>query len=315
MIVLVSPALAQTTHYVAADGQCGGLSPCHATVAAGIAGATAGDTVAVSPGAYDETVTMNGKAGVTLKTHAPDKNGALVCKAIPDAKRATLAGPLALSGGNDNVRIVGLGLPAGVQVTGAAQSLSLEGSAIGGVFIANCVGATLRHNVFTGDVVINTSAACVVEDNAFNGADFRFDPAGVATDTVLRDNIFSNGSLSFIAEDTRDNTIAGNRINGGELAVGGRDAERNLVEQNAIAGGGLQLTASGGFGNRLVGNHISGSPDVGLFVEIRVAGGNEISGNTAMDSVGCDIEDTSHPDVDNTWTDNEFGTACGSADG
>lgn len=316
MVLSASPALAQTTHHVAQDGQCGGFAPCHTSVAAGVAAATMGDTVAVFPGVYDESVTMDGKGGITLKTHASEDSGGLVCKAIPDAARAALTGPLSLTGGNDGARIVGLALPAGVQVTGAATSLSLEANTIGGVFIANCVEATLKHNVFTGDVVINTAAACVIEDNAFNGADFAFDPAGVATDSVVRENIFSNGSLAFVAEDTRDNRVVGNRIDGGGLAVGGRDAERNLIEQNAVSGGGgLRLTASGGFGNRVLGNHISGSVGTGLFVEIRVAGGNEISGNTVLDSTGCDIEDASHPSVDNTWSDNEFGTACGSADG
>lgn len=316
MTFLASPVLAQMTHYVAADGRCGGFTPCHTTVAAGVAAATAGDTVAVFPGIYNEAITLSDKAGVTLKANTSDNDGARVCKANPETKRATLAGPLTLVGDNDGARIVGLALPAGIQVTGTASSLSLTGNAIGGLFIVNCVGAMLRHNVFTDDVVVNTSVGCVMEDNAFDGADFAFDAAGVATETVLRDNIFTGGALSFVAEDTRDNLIAGNRIAGGGLAIGGRDAERNVVEQNSISGGGsLRLTASGGFGNRLLNNHISGSADSGLFVEIRVAGGNEISGNKVLESADCDIEDTSHPDVVNTWAENEFGTACGSADG
>ncbi|MEX0900070.1 MAG: NosD domain-containing protein [Gammaproteobacteria bacterium] len=314
--MLASPALAQTTHYVAVHGQCGELSPCHSTVVAGVAAAMADDTVAVFPGIYDEAVTLSDKAGIELKTHAPDKIGARVCKAIPDAKRATLTRPLALGGGNAGARITGLALPAGVQVTGPASSLKITGNTIGGLFIANCVGATLRHNVFSDDVRLNTSAGCVFEDNAFNGADFTLDPAGIATETIVRDNVFSAGELSFVAEDTRDNVVMGNRIDGGGLTLGGRDAERNLIEQNAISGGGsLRLTASGGFENRVLRNQVAGSTATGLFVEIRVAGGNEISGNTVLGSTGCDIEDTSHPDVDNTWTDNEFGTACGEADG
>ena len=58
-MVLSLSFYAQTTHYVAPDGLCGGNTPCYTTINSAISAAVGGDEINVAPGAYTENVVVN----------------------------------------------------------------------------------------------------------------------------------------------------------------------------------------------------------------------------------------------------------------
>jgi hypothetical protein len=317
------PTTAQTTHYVDARGDCDGRTPCFSTINEGIGAAASGDTVAVFGGVYDESLTLNGAAGVTLRTHA-EPFAELSCTADPRPKRAAFNG-LTLEDGNDGFRVENMTF-GGAEVYGSAHDVAFIGNRIGSFALTVC-DLEIRHNVIHGRGIniIGAGFECVIADNRFDGADIEAHLFSTILGLEVRDNIFNGGSVHIENDVLRDSVFARNRMTGGSLTIGGRGADDNLIEGNGLSGGGgiVLVGTSGTDGNRIVGNDVRGSTGTGILVDIAsetlpefgTSGANEITGNTALDNAGCDIEDISHPDIDNTWSGNTFGTACGTADG
>ncbi|MEX0900071.1 MAG: NosD domain-containing protein [Gammaproteobacteria bacterium] len=322
---MATAAQAQTHYFVDDRGHCDGRTPCFDTVAQGIDAAGDGDTVAIFPGVYAGDLTLDGEAGVTLRSHV-EPHTELTCHAQPRPQRATLTGGLVLADGNAGISIENLIVGGSIQVFGDARGALVSGNRVQGMYLAVC-NLDVVHNVFTEDLIIlGADEACVLSDNSFDGANLALEPPGSIFALTVRDNYFDGGSMSLRTDIMRDSVFSQNRMDGGSIVIEGRIVRDNVFEGNGISGGGnlvLHGRASGTDGNRLLGNDVRGSVETGILVaiaseilpEISASGANEITGNTALDNAGCDIEDISHPDIDNTWSGNIFETACGTADG
>ncbi len=322
--VFGTDASAQTTYYVDARGDCDGHTPCFNTINEGVDAAASGDTVSVFGGEYDESLTLDGAAGVSLRTHV-EPFAELSCTASPRSKRASFNG-LRLEDNNDGFRVENMTF-GGAEVYGAARGAAFIGNRVGGFTLLVC-DLEISHNVIHGRGIDITGAGddCIIADNSFEGADLALELLGGIIGLTVRDNFFHDGSMLLRTDIMRDSVFAQNRLDGGSIVIAGRIVIGNVFEGNGISGGGnlvLQGRESGTDGNQLIGNDVRGSAETGILVdiaseilpEISASGANEIIGNTALDNTGCDIEDISHPDIDNTWSGNTFGTACGSADG
>ena len=266
-------AVAQTVHYVDNIRTCDGLTPCYPAIMDAVAAAAGGDTIAVFPGVYHETVVLAGKDGIVLKAH--DEALPPVIAATAGASNAV---EIAASTGVEVRRFL-LEAPeaAGVAVNGGGSS----GTVIQGNVVLALAGLTLKgstsctasgNTILGGGIALTSGNRCFVEGNTVEGAGITLggDPSGVKH-TVLQQNLVRGGGISLSGKNLKGNTVEANVVSGS-------------------AGDGILLrVTNGGPGNVVQDN------------------------TSIESASHCDIDDRSSGLVHNTWANNRFATKCGAA--
>ncbi len=237
-----------TTHYVAPGGNCGGATPCYATVQAAVDAAADGDLIKVAQGTYtgvfvrdsltqtvylDKAVTLRGGFTSTdWTTYAPD--------AHPTVLDAEEKGRV--------LYITGSGEPTveGFHITGGnAQGLGGApwGDAGGGIYVDG-TRATLSHLLiysntadFGGGIYLKQAAARVHNSFIHHNGDLSRSAGGGVY-------LFGCQGVTF-----RDNRIEKNRARdgGGMMTLGTQGLLENTHVVDNVAsyeGGGLKVTTS-----------------------------------------------------------------------
>lgn len=321
LLAFAWPVQAQTTHYVDTAGHCDGLAPCHATVTQAIGAAPDGATIEIFPGLYDEAVAIISRTGLALVGRAAAASEALTCEVDPATDRAELSGALSLDL-HDGVRIENLVLHGGVSAQRGQGSAFIANKIARGLYLRMCYDMEIRHNKFTANargggafLVADAAGGCVVADNAFGDGGLLFSADNNADNSEINGNIVARGDLVVAGERQRGNRVIDNRLYAGSLLLDGRQVDDAVVERNVISRGRLLVAGESGNGNRITGNQVMDSDGDGLELALLATSVNQVVGNTSRGHAGCDIKDVDVPGVDNHWSDNDFDTACGGADG
>jgi hypothetical protein len=319
--VWTPPASAQTTHLVDNLGNCAGLTPCHATIGSAVAAAEASSFIQVFPGVYRETVVFGaGKNDVVLEARTKalmpviaGSGGAAVVLEVPGVQLRNLR----LEAGS------GSGLSVWTNGFAGATRAVIDGCWLkGGIGLQGCADSTVVNSRISegGIDVLVQSAGCRFEGNRIESGSIVITHGDFgAFNHVVRRNVIRGGDIVVPTSRMGSNVFELNRVEGGRiLLLGLGTLQDNFVRQNVVRRGGIVFgmgARDGGLGpNTVEANFVSGSPGDGISVVSRFGGDLVVRRNTAIESAGCDINDTAPGgDLSNTWKNNRFETRCGSA--
>jgi len=337
--------------YVAPGGNCGGATPCYATVQAAVDAAGAGDEIRVATGAYTG---VSARAGVTQTVYISKtvtiRGGYTTADwttSDPTANPTTLdaqgQGRVLYITGEINPTIEGLHITGG-SATGLGSNWGNDAG--GGVYIIGAT-ATLRSNAIysntsstAGDGLDNGGGLCLINSNAtlcantiysnttgqFGGGLYL---AGgtprLSSNTISgNDAAYYGGGLYLYFSDAvlTGNVIAGNTAGqvGGGLYLYYSDAtlSGNTVTTNtAASGGGLHLFRSDATlnGNAVKANSARDGGGLDLYQSDAIFNGNIISGNTAYHGGGLQVWDSAPVLINTVVADNQATSATGSGPG
>jgi hypothetical protein len=253
-----------TVHYVAADGDCAGLSPCYTTLQAAVDAATAGDEVRVAFGAYSAVTSRGGSnqvlyitKDITLRGGYSDDFLVNDPYAFPVLVDACGAGRAVRVTGSVSVTLFGLHVTGGQADRGA------------GILLEGTSNATVRTNwIYTntassrgGGIAILDAAGPVAlvsnyvhHNTAASGAGF--DVSGsqaTLINTMLTDNrLTGTGAGAGLAADGAEvhllhTTIAHNTGGDGSgLSAAGAVASRIILTNTIVAGQTVGVKAAAG---------------------------------------------------------------------
>lgn len=312
-MAVVTPVHAQTTHYVDAAGHCRALTPCHSTVMQAVASTVDGDRIEVFPGRYTESVVIEDATGLTLIARAPDDVDALTCQVTPAPTKVEFTEPFNIIR-QEGMHVEGFTFLAGAVVGPGSELTFVRNDAPGGLWLRMCYSTIIRHNRLS-ELRAEASGDCTVTDNSFTGSGLLFSFENNSSNSVIEDNVFLSGDMEIQAERQRENRIANNRLYNGSIVLAAHfQFDDVVIEGNVIDAGNLHIEAGTGGRNRISGNRVFDSDGDGISLQIFTAFDvNDIIGNTSRGHASCDISDI--PGAANNWSDNEYDTACGSADG
>lgn len=213
-------------------------------------------------------------AGVYRETVTIDHHpGNIVLQAHVEALRPVIDGGISILA-SSKVQVLNFVILHGVSVTaGASAGFSIEGS--------------LVHE----DISLTIVSSCSVSNN-----------------TVVGGSVGGDIALCL---------IEGNRLIGGSIF-----ASRNpdplvrpngiVIRRNVVRGGGITLSSRSAADNTIEHNFVSGGTGITVSL-ILCCPSNVIQDNTSVGNQPCDIGETSPNGVQNTWSNNRFGTKCGTA--
>lgn len=314
LVVAAAPLHAQTTHYADTAGHCDGLTPCHTTVMQAVASAVEGDRIEVFPGRYTESVVIDDATGLTLLARAAEPTDTLTCTVTPSSTKVEFTERFTVNR-QERMHVEGFTFLAGAVFGPGAELTFMRNVVPGGLSLRMCFSTVIRHNRLAS---LDSEAAgnCTITDNSFTGSGLLFTSQNNSSDTVIADNVFLAGDIVIQSERQREIRIETNRLYSGSMVFSAQfQFDDVVIEGNVIDAGGLQVQTESGARNLVTENRVFDSDGDGIFMEIRTGLDNDIIGNTSRGHAGCDIRDVPFAGVDNNWSDNDFDTACGSADG
>ncbi|TXI31621.1 MAG: hypothetical protein E6Q58_04915 [Niabella sp.] len=174
--------------YVDGGGSCGGNSPCHTTISAGVMAASSGEAVIVYPGTYDEMVviekaiTLQSTGGKAVTTIKLSTIGGYIAPIMIQADPGSITDPVIIGGsGNTGFTIIG------TDVTQDANGGGLESAAIiiGSNSNNTISSVTIQNNTISanGDLAILTYyktpdlySNLIIKNNTINGTTFVENP-------------------------------------------------------------------------------------------------------------------------------------------
>jgi hypothetical protein len=314
-------AIAGTTHYVDNVDQCNGQVPCHTAIMAAVNAALPFDIIEVFPGVYHEAVVFDAtKTDIVLQA----KNKKLMPVIVAPAGGNAIT--LRFSATNIHIRDFILEAPDGAAILAEALfNIVIAGNVIKGltgISTAQAADSQISENlVLQGGILLqHLVTSCTLEGNTVLGSGIQVGIGDVPnTNNVIRRNFVYGGDISFPApRPALNNTVESNVVIDGSIlfwALGGQ--ANGVVRNNVVRGGGISLRSilGGAIGTSVVeSNVVSGSPGDGIAL-LGSGGLTVVKKNTAVESAGCDLNDTAPPTAvfQNTWKDNRFGTKCGTA--
>ncbi len=199
--------------------------------------------------------------------------GNIVLQAHVETLRPVIDGGISILA-SPRVQVLNFVILHGVSVTaGASSGFSIEGS--------------LVH----GDISLTIVSSCTVSNNTVVGGSVGGDIALclIEGNKLLGGSIFASRNPDPLV---RPNgiVIRGNVVRGGSIILSSRSAADNTIEDNFVSGGsGVTVSL------------------------ILCCPSNVLQDNTSVGNQPCDIDETSPNGVQNTWSNNRFGTKCGTA--
>jgi parallel beta-helix repeat protein len=295
-------------------------SGCFATIAAALAAAKAGDTIAVAAGKYKEGDLVIGKslslvgagAASTVINAAGNGNGVYI-----DGLDNAGLGEVAVTGFTvENAKFEGILVTNASAVTISGNSVAYNDKALD-PSKQTCPGLPpfetsegedcgegvhligVEHSIVAGNLVVNNAGGILLSDdtgatqnNLITGNTVEDNPYDCGI-TLASHPLYSKAPTSVRGVD--DNTIAGNESRDNGLAVEGAGAGVGLFVAPAPGTGGLETAGNVVIGNTLSGNGLPGvafhlhSAGPGQNVDDNLVTQNEISGN------GADTMDAATP--------------------
>ena len=271
------------TRYVAPGGDCGGASPCYATVQAAVDAANDGDEIKIAQGTYTD---IHARGGVTQVVYI--------------SKTVTLRGGYATSDWNASDPAAH---PTTLDAQGKGRVLYITGYGIAPVLEGlRLTGGTTPDPSSRGGGMYLQSAGGVIRDNVIFAN----------TASVYGAGVYLSGSSVRLVHNTIENNTANIALgSGGGLYVDGGAPmlEDNVIRNNAAeVGGGLSLRNSSA---RLMSNAITGNT-AGLgggayLVNCRgmILNSNLIKGNMASKGGGLYVDDSEPTLINNAVIDNQ----------
>ena len=235
-MALVTPVWAAEVHVAPGEG----------TLAAAIAGATPGDVLMLSGGAYlgpvtiDRTLTLQGDGSATVDAQG---QGTVITVTADDV---VLTGLHVTGSGKDNQAI-----DSGIKVVKGADRARIEGNRLidnmHGVDVHGGLDALVRGNTVEGrqnhrmnergnGFYVWNAPGTVVEGNTV-----RWGRDGIFTNTskknIFRNNTFRDLRFAIHYMYTHDSEVSGNVSIGGTLYVGGKVTAPGVYALNVVPGG------------------------------------------------------------------------------
>jgi hypothetical protein len=152
-----TPAVAQ--QYVDGAGNCGGNTPCNLTIQAAVTAATAGSSVIVYPGTYNEEVTIN--KALTLQS-----SGGATVTTIQYPFRGNYEAPVIIPGPGSNITIGG-GVDKGFTIIGMdnTNDAAGAGSEAAAILIGGSYQSMSNINISYNTLTANGEAAILTYNN------------------------------------------------------------------------------------------------------------------------------------------------------
>ena len=279
-------AVAQTTLVVDADGQgtatdCNAPTPAFSTISTAIAAATAGDTVLVCPGTYQETVNFLGKAVTVTSKEGPEVTivdgnlmGSVVAFVSGEGSKSVLNG-FTLQNGRPDFGPPSFGNGGGIVVRNASPTITanilVNNQACAGPGISISSGSPLiQGNIIFGNFQANCTGG--VGGGGISISSGTSADAPQILDNVIAYNFMGSADGGGISVFAGSPTISGNIISaniatglspcarGGGIALANSLAARviqNLITGNGAGCGGGVFTQFGTSGTRFVNNTIA----------------------------------------------------------
>ena len=305
-----------TTHYVAPGGDCGGASPCYATIQAAVDAAVPGEEIHVATGTYtgvnnygglsqvvyiSKTLTLRGGYSITNWTTADPE-------AAPTTLDAQGQGRVLYITGEISPTIEGLCITGG-DAAGLRGGHLGEYDAGGGVYVITATATISNNQLFNntaprygGGLYLNngdgTLTGNTVSENSARGGGglylYGSDPT-VSGNTIISNTACDGGGLTLYESDpaVSGNTIGSNTAEekGGGLYLGESDAilsDNSVTSNTADEGGGLFLMRGNATltGNSVTSNTADQGGGLYLYGSNATLSGNNISSNTVGYSGG-----------------------------
>jgi len=307
--------------YVALAGDCGGATPCYATIQAAVDAANSGDVIKVAQGTYNDvhhiasldTATFTATQIVAITRELTLRGGhALLDWDVSDPN----AHPTIMDADGKGRVLVIIGAIAptieGLRLTGgdaAGLGGTSWGDVGGGVYVANAApilsdSVIYSNTAYVGGGLFLSRSSAILSNNTIVSNTAVTDAGGLHLNA-------SNATL-------RHNTISGNtgRGWGGGVMLSSSSAllsGNTIASNSAVHGGGVCIYWSGATldGNLISGNQATSGGGALLYHSDALLRGNLVSGNTAGMGGGLELDGRSPTLINNVVADNQASGAAG----
>ncbi len=310
-----------TVRYVAPGGDCGGASPCYATIQAAVDAAENGDELRIAEGTYTGVSTEDGK---TALVHLRQRDIDLTLRGGYTTSDWTHADPAAHPVVLD---AQGQGVVIYVACNGCSHSTTFDGLQItGGYANESVTGVESGAGIHIEDMPHVTIQNCEVysntaENDKAGGIRYQDSDDAVVQNNVVRDNTGKGIDLAFSnSPDVLDNTVTGNSATGIYVSSGlGRvTVQGNTVRQNG-RGVWIDSALNGSVeDNTILSNTVGSSqPGGGLMVRwsTLTIRNNVIQGNVSDRGGGLYLESSSGTLIENNRIEGNGATVSWDSEG
>jgi parallel beta-helix repeat protein len=239
------PAQADSPHYVAPGGICGGVTPCHATIQEAVDAAVFGDEIRVASGVYTDVNNYGGLAQMVYISKAVTIRGGYTTSNWTTPYPITQPTTLDAQGQGRVLYITGDISPTveGLRITGG------DATGLGGTRWGNDAGGGMY--IITATATISNSL--FFSNTAYNGGGlFLYESATTLSGNTIMSNTAEGGGGLFLYDSAATfsgNTVMSNAAGwGGGVFLGGgaNTLSRNTIVSNTAShtGGGLYLDSS-----------------------------------------------------------------------